>query len=54
MIAGVKKSQLEEAKTLGADSVVALDDDEAVERLGLWMRWRMRLGARPERCCWAR
>jgi NADPH:quinone reductase-like Zn-dependent oxidoreductase len=34
VIAGVKESQLEEARTLGADSVVALDDEEAVAKLG--------------------
>ena len=34
VIAGVKKSQLEEAKALGADEVLALDDKEAFEKLG--------------------
>ena len=34
VIAGVRKSQLEEAKTLGADTVVALDDTEAFAGIG--------------------
>ena len=34
VIAGVKKSQLEEAKSLGADEVLALDDKDSVGRLG--------------------
>ena len=34
VIAGVKKSQLEEAKTLGADEVIALDDESAMKALG--------------------
>jgi NADPH:quinone reductase-like Zn-dependent oxidoreductase len=34
VIAGVKKSQLKEAATLGADHVLALDDPAAVEKLG--------------------
>ncbi len=35
VIAGVRKSQLEEAKALGADMVVALDDKEALAQVGL-------------------
>jgi NADPH:quinone reductase-like Zn-dependent oxidoreductase len=34
VIAGVKKSQLKEAAALGADQVLALDDDAAVDKLG--------------------
>src|SRR6202012_4360936 len=34
VIAGVKKSQLKQAATLGADQVLALDDTAAVEKLG--------------------
>jgi NADPH:quinone reductase-like Zn-dependent oxidoreductase len=34
VIAGVKKSQLKEAETLGADQVLALDDSAAIEKLG--------------------
>jgi NADPH:quinone reductase-like Zn-dependent oxidoreductase len=34
VIAGVKKSQLKEAATLGADQVLALDDAEAIDKLG--------------------
>ena len=34
VIAGVKKSQLAEAKSLGADTVVALDDSDALARIG--------------------
>jgi NADPH:quinone reductase-like Zn-dependent oxidoreductase len=34
VIAGVKKSQLKQAATLGADQVLALDDAAAVEKLG--------------------
>ena len=34
VIAGVRKRQLEEAATLGADEVVALDDSEATAKLG--------------------
>jgi NADPH:quinone reductase-like Zn-dependent oxidoreductase len=34
VIAGVKKSQMKEAGTLGADQVLALDDAAAVEKLG--------------------
>jgi NADPH:quinone reductase-like Zn-dependent oxidoreductase len=34
VIAGVKKSQVKEAATLGADQVLALDDTAAVEKLG--------------------
>jgi NADPH:quinone reductase-like Zn-dependent oxidoreductase len=34
VIAGVRKSQLEQAAELGADEVLALDDDAAMERLG--------------------
>ena len=34
VIAGVKKSQLKEAETLGADQVLALDDASAVDKLG--------------------
>jgi len=34
VIAGVKKSQLKEAATLGANQVLALDDANAMERLG--------------------
>jgi NADPH:quinone reductase-like Zn-dependent oxidoreductase len=34
VIAGVKKSQVKEAATLGADQVLALDDTTAMEKLG--------------------
>jgi NADPH:quinone reductase-like Zn-dependent oxidoreductase len=34
VIAGVRKSQVEEAESLGADQVVALDDTAAMEKLG--------------------
>ncbi|MEO6815502.1 MAG: NADP-dependent oxidoreductase [Edaphobacter sp.] len=34
VIAGVKKSQIEEAKGIGADQVIALDDTSAMEKLG--------------------
>lgn len=34
VIAGVKKKQVDEAKTIGADEVVALDDSSAMEKLG--------------------
>lgn len=34
VIAGVRKKQLEEARKLGADEVLAIDDDDAVEKLG--------------------
>jgi NADPH:quinone reductase-like Zn-dependent oxidoreductase len=34
VIAGVKKSQIDEAKELGADEVIALDDSSAMEKLG--------------------
>ncbi len=34
VIAGVRKKQLDEAKQLGVDEVVALDDDKAMEKLG--------------------
>ena len=34
VIAGVRKKQLEEAGTIGADAVLALDDKDAVGRLG--------------------
>ena len=34
VIAGVRKKQLEEAKQLGASQVVALDDEEAMEKVG--------------------
>ena len=34
VIAGVKKSQVKEAATLGADQVLALDDPAAIEKLG--------------------
>lgn len=34
VIAGVRKRQLKEAETLGADQVIALDDSEAMGRLG--------------------
>jgi NADPH:quinone reductase-like Zn-dependent oxidoreductase len=34
VIAGVKKSQLEEAATLGADELLALDDAGAIDKLG--------------------
>jgi NADPH:quinone reductase-like Zn-dependent oxidoreductase len=34
VIAGVKKSQVKEAATLGADQVLALDDAAAIEKLG--------------------
>jgi NADPH:quinone reductase-like Zn-dependent oxidoreductase len=34
VIAGVKKSQMKEAETLGADQVLALDDASAVDKLG--------------------
>ena len=35
VIAGVRKKQLEEAQSLGADHVVAIDDDQAIAKLGL-------------------
>ncbi len=35
VIAGVRKKQLEEAKTLNADQVLALDDEEAMKELGM-------------------
>ncbi len=35
VIAGVRSRQLEEAKSLGADEVLALDDEKALEKLGL-------------------
>lgn len=35
VIAGVRKKQLEEARELGADEVVALDDEAAMARIGL-------------------
>ena len=34
VVAGVKKKQLDEAKTVGADEVLALDDKDAVGKLG--------------------
>ena len=34
VIAGVRKSQLEDARFLGAAGVVAIDDDEAIAKLG--------------------
>jgi NADPH:quinone reductase-like Zn-dependent oxidoreductase len=34
VIAGVKKSQVKEAATLGADQVLALDDTAAIDKLG--------------------
>ncbi len=34
VIAGVRKKQMEEAKGIGADEVIALDDTAALERLG--------------------
>jgi NADPH:quinone reductase-like Zn-dependent oxidoreductase len=34
VIAGVRKKQIEEAKSLGADEVIALDDTSAMEKLG--------------------
>ena len=34
VIAGVRTKQLDEAKALGVDGVVALDDDEAMQNLG--------------------
>lgn len=34
VIAGVRKKQLEEAKTIHADQVIALDDEEAMSHLG--------------------
>ena len=34
VIAGVKKSQMDEAKSLGADKVLALDDKDAMSELG--------------------
>jgi NADPH:quinone reductase-like Zn-dependent oxidoreductase len=34
VIAGVRKRSLEEAKQLGANGVVAIDDDEALKKLG--------------------
>ncbi|WP_263382910.1 NADP-dependent oxidoreductase [Granulicella arctica] len=34
VIAGVRKKQLKEAAEIGADEVLALDDDEAMEKLG--------------------
>jgi NADPH:quinone reductase-like Zn-dependent oxidoreductase len=34
VIAGVRKKQIEEAETIGADSVLALDDKDAVGKLG--------------------
>jgi NADPH:quinone reductase-like Zn-dependent oxidoreductase len=34
VIAGVKKSELKEAATLGADQVLALDDAAAIDKLG--------------------
>jgi NADPH:quinone reductase-like Zn-dependent oxidoreductase len=34
VIAGVRKSQVKEAETLGADQVLALDDEAAVAKLG--------------------
>jgi len=35
VIAGVRTKQLEEAKTIGADQVIALDDKDALAKLGL-------------------
>lgn len=35
VIAGVRKKQLKEAETLGADVVVALDDADAIAKIGL-------------------
>lgn len=34
VIAGVRKSQVDEAKGIGADEVIALDDSSAMEKLG--------------------
>lgn len=34
VIAGVRKKQLDEARTLGADAVIALDDKQAMDGLG--------------------
>ena len=33
MIAGVLKRQMDEAKTIGADQVIATDDDNAIANL---------------------
>jgi NADPH:quinone reductase-like Zn-dependent oxidoreductase len=35
VIAGVRAKQLEEAKSLGADELLAIDDDDALAKLGL-------------------
>jgi NADPH:quinone reductase-like Zn-dependent oxidoreductase len=35
VIAGVRAKQLDEAKALGADQAIALDDEEAMDKLGL-------------------
>ena len=35
VIAGVRTKQLEEARSLGADEVLAIDDDKAIDKLGL-------------------
>ena len=35
VIAGVRTKQLEEAKTIGADQVIALDDKDAMAKLGM-------------------
>ncbi len=35
VIAGVRKKQLEDARALGVSGVVAIDDDEAIAKLGL-------------------
>jgi len=35
VLAGVRKKQVEDARSLGVSSVVAIDDDEAIAKLGL-------------------
>ncbi len=34
VIAGVRKRQIDEARTIGADQVIALDDEDAMKKLG--------------------
>ena len=49
MIAGVLKTQMDQAKTVGADQVVATDDDTAIAIFRRSMRWRIRSAEEPRR-----
>ena len=49
VIAGVRGKELEDARSLGVSDVLAIDDDQAIEKFAWWMQSRTPLAATLQR-----